>query len=388
VLITQMTKLFKLTVTDRTSKKNSSAVLVAPCRRLRPVLPSWPWRPRAGPESGWVLQRGPVARWLPAHRRCVCRCTTLPRAALLLQRPRHVQSRQGAREGRDRWTGTDRAGGGCRCRWVSSSSYVAEPLSRSIGPSLSGARGRRSRITDRTARRAGASETGVPVACGGVPRRPWTPVGPTRMRQAGRAGTVLGVLQRWPWTMHETDLQARIQAPAAMEDGEARGKFMAPPLHCPPHSTTRMVGEPRGAMRCSDTRSIHPPLIRERSSSGRAPGRGLEQGRDVTRGSSQHEATRASKACAAPGQAPGPGHASASELSLRCLIRMRAPEPAGGFDPKLGKEIRLDRGRGQDGTRRTRDCRNFAVAMRCSVTASASNQWRWTGRLNSKLRVG
>ena len=28
---------------------------------------------------------------------------------------------QGAREGRDRWTVTDRAAGGCRCRWVSSS---------------------------------------------------------------------------------------------------------------------------------------------------------------------------------------------------------------------------------------------------------------------------
>jgi len=46
----------------------------------------------------------------------------------------------------------------------------------------------------------------------------------------------------------------------------------------------------------------------------------------------------------APGRAPGPGHASTS-------ADPRAPwNLQGGFDPKLGKEIRLDRGRGQDGT--------------------------------------
>ena len=70
-----------------------------------------------------------------ADRRCVCRRTSLPRAGLRL--PRHVQLRQGAREGRDRWTGTDRAASwGCRCRWVSSQSR--SPFPRTIGPSLSG----------------------------------------------------------------------------------------------------------------------------------------------------------------------------------------------------------------------------------------------------------
>lgn len=160
---------------------------------------------------------------VPLHHLAACYLACLPPLQL------NVQFGHGAREGRDRWTGTGRAAGGCRCRRVSSSS-LTRAVHRCRGPGVPG-RG------DRTARRAEASEF----------RSHRRPRAHAHAQAEGRAGQA-------PWlepsrgglAMDATrDVETDLQQP--MEIGEARAGASSWLLHSSPRSSAlhHTHGEPR-----------------------------------------------------------------------------------------------------------------------------------------------